>query len=202
MPRKSHALRNTLIVAAAVLVSLLVGSLGVWWAASREVVTGITSLSHTGSIGRALVVYHPGLSDFPDRITSAFADGMVSAGWRVDRTTASRRAPTDLSGYDVVVLGSPVYANAAAPPLTRYVDRLGDLGGRPVVLVFTAAGDAGPALETSAAQATAHHGRVMARLGYTTQRTGDPAPGDTGTQVERAARMARDAGRGLRPAAP
>ncbi|WOB10635.1 flavodoxin family protein [Piscinibacter gummiphilus] len=198
----SPTLRNTLIVAAAVVVSLLVASAGVWWAASREVVTRITSLSHTGSTGRALVVYHPGLSDFPDRITSAFAAGMASAGWRVDRTTASRRAPTDLSGYDLVVLGSPVYANAAAPPLTRYLDRLGDLGGRPVVLVFTAAGDAGPALETSAAQAAAHHGRVVARLGYTTQQIGDPPPGDTGPQVERAARMARDAGRGLRAVSP
>ena len=194
--------RNILVVAAAVLVSLLAAGAWVWWAASREVVTGITTLSTTGTTGRALIVYHPGLSDFPDRITTAFAGGMASAGWRVDRTTASRRAPTDLSGYDLVVLSSPVYANAAAPPLTHYLDRLGDLRGRPVVLVFTAAGDASPALEISTTQAQAHHGRVVARFGYTTRQIGDMPPGDTGPQVERATRMARDAGRGLRAAGP
>jgi len=195
-------LRHTLVVAAAIVGSLLAAAAWVWWAASQEVVTKLTPLSASGSAGRALLVYHPGLSDFPDHITAAFADGLATAGWRVERTTASREAPADLHGYDLIVLGSPVYADAAAPPLTHYLDRLGDLGGKPVALVFTAAGDAGPALEKSAALAAAHHGRVVGRFGYTTMRPNEPSQGLPGSNTERAVAMARNAGLALHPSPP
>ncbi|MBX3622769.1 MAG: hypothetical protein KF891_22610 [Rhizobacter sp.] len=198
----SPFVRHSLIVAAAMLASLMAAAIWVAWATSREIVTGVTPLSSTGTTGRALLVYHPGLSDFPDRITAAFGAGMAAAGWRVDRTTASAQAQADLAGYDLLVLGSPVYGNAAARPLTHYLERLGDLGGRPVALVFTAAGDAGPALQASAGQAQAQHGRVVGRYGYTTQTPNGPSQGHAGSNVERAIAMARDAGAKLRPGAP
>lgn len=189
-----------MLVAAALLISLLGAAVYVWWASSRETTAPVTPLSTTGTAGRALLVYHPGLSDFPDRVTTAFAEGLAGSGWRVDRTTASRQAPTDLQAYDLVVLGSPVYANAAAAPLSRYIDRLGDLAGKPVVLLFTAAGDAGPALQASAAQVATRHGRVIGRFGYTTQRPNEPSQGVPGSNTDRAVAMAREAGKGLRGA--
>ena len=187
-----------MLVAAALLISLLGAVVYVWWASSRETPTPLTPLSSTGTAGRALLVYHPGLSDFPDRITTAFAEGLAGNGWRVDRTTASGQAPTDLGAYDIVILGSPVYANAAATPLARYIDRLGDLAGKPVVLLFTAAGDAGPALQASAERVAAQHGRVIGRFGYTTQRPNEPSQGLPGSNTDRAVAMAREAGKSLR----
>ena len=191
-------MRNGLLVAAALLLSLAGAAVMVWWAAARETATPVMPLSTSGTNGRALVVYHPGLSDFPDRITAAFGAGLAASGWRVDRTTASQQAPTDLAAYDLLVLASPVYANAAAPALSRYVDRAGDFGAKPVVLVFTAAGDAGPALQTGAAQVATRHGRVIGRFGYTTQRPNEPDPGDKRSNAERAVAMAREAGKALR----
>lgn len=190
--------RNSLVVAAAIIGSLLAAGVWVWWASSHEVVSEVASVNTSGTTGHALLVYHPGMSDFPERVTAAFASGLASAGWRVDRTTASHQAPVDLTGYDLIVLGSPVYGNAAAKPLTDYLARLGDLAGRPVVLVFTAAGDAGPALDASAAQATARHGRVVGRFGYTTRQPPEGSPASAGSNTERAVQMARDAGRTLR----
>ncbi|HEX5686238.1 MAG TPA: NAD(P)H-dependent oxidoreductase, partial [Ideonella sp.] len=180
---------------------LLLAAAWVWWASSREVVTGVKPLNSNGTTGRALIVYHPGLSDFPDRVTASFAAGLAASGWRVERTTASIQAPGDLDGYDLLVLGSPVYANAAATPLSRYLERLGDLRGKPVALVFTAAGDAGPALAATAERATAAHGRVVGKYGYTTQRPNGASPSAGGSNVDQAIAMAHDAGRALSPAA-
>ena len=65
-------------------------------------------------------------------ITRAFSEGLVSNGWRVDVTTASKEAPTDLTGYDLLVLSAPTYDWVPAKPIQRYLERLGDLGGQPV----------------------------------------------------------------------
>lgn len=189
------------LVSGALIVSLIGAAVLVSWAAAREHVTPVTPVSTSGGAGRALIVYHPGLSEFPDRVLAAFAQGLGGAGWRVDRTTASEKAPAELAGYDLLVLGSPVYANAAATPLTAYLERLGDLGGKPVALVFTAAGDADPALLATVAQVGQQHGRVVGRFGYTTQRpNGAATAASSNTAV--AVAMAREAGEGLRLAAP
>ena len=93
-----------------------------------------------GNAGTALVVYHPGKSDFHERVTSGFAEGLVSNGWRVEITSASAQAPTDLSGYDLLVLGGPTYWFTPNRPIRRYLNRLGDLGGQRTVTIITAMG--------------------------------------------------------------
>jgi len=198
----SPTARNRALIALAVLISLLAGAAWVWWASSREVVTPVTALNTSGATGKALLVYHPGLSGFPDRITAAFADGLAEAGWQVDRTTASRQAPADLGAYDLLVLGTPVYGNRAAAPLAAYVERIADFGGMPVALVFTAAGDAGPALEDCASRVAARGGRVIGRFSYTTQRPNETTQATAGSNTERAVALARHEGQALRVAAP
>ncbi|HWE20150.1 MAG TPA: hypothetical protein VG758_23720, partial [Hyphomicrobiaceae bacterium] len=84
---------------AAIGVVLLVTAGSLVWVSQvikRETVSAVVTLNPSGSAGKALLVLHPGLSDFPDRIVAGFADGLLQAGWRVDRTTASRQAPADV----------------------------------------------------------------------------------------------------------
>ncbi|MBY9013375.1 MAG: hypothetical protein KGD70_13455 [Candidatus Lokiarchaeota archaeon] len=88
----------------------------------------------------ALVIYHPGLSSFNEDMTFAFGDGLVDNGWRVEITTASDQAPTDLSKYSLLVLGSPVYGGSPSASIKRHVERIGDLGGIESVLVVTSGG--------------------------------------------------------------
>ena len=57
---------------------------------------------------------------------------------------------------------APVYANATATTLTDYVRRVGDLESKPVALVFTAAGDANPALQAMAAPVASRMGVSLA----------------------------------------
>jgi hypothetical protein len=90
----------------------------------------------------ALMVHHPGITGFLDRVLGAFSDGMVSIGYRVDMTTASPGAPTDISKYDLLVLGSPTYGGNASKPLSDYLISLGNLDEMPVVVIATGLGNA------------------------------------------------------------
>lgn len=110
---------------------------------NEEVVSEVEVRNTEGDAGTALVVYHPGKSDFQEKVTYAFAESLVSSGWRVEITTASAQAPTDLSGYDLLVLGGPTYWFTPNRPIRRYLSRLGDLGGQPTVAIITAMGAGG-----------------------------------------------------------
>jgi hypothetical protein len=73
-------------------------------------------------------------------LTQAFSEGLISNGWRVEVATASKEAPTDLSGYDLLVLSAPTYDWVPAKPIQRYLERLGDLADQPTVVIISAAG--------------------------------------------------------------
>jgi flavorubredoxin len=107
---------------------------------NKEVVSEVKTLNPEGDGGTALVVYHPGKSDFQRRVFSGFTEGLVSNGWRVEITTPSSQAPTDLSGYDLLVLGGPTYWFTPNRPIRRYLSRLGNLGGQRTVTIITAMG--------------------------------------------------------------
>ena len=114
-----------------------------WYRASREVVSQVEVLNPGGERGTALLVYHPGRRGFLHSVIQAFAGGLVSGGWRVEITTASQQAPSDLSGYDLLVLGGPTYFWAPVRPIRAYVRRLGDLEGEPTVTIVTGFGSTG-----------------------------------------------------------
>ena len=100
----------------------------------------VVTVNPGGASGAAVVIYHPGLTSFQKDVTFAFVEGLASSNWRCDVTTASREAPTDLDGYDLLVLGAPTYAFKPAGPIRRYLESVGDLQGLPTALVVTGAG--------------------------------------------------------------
>ena len=102
--------RLSLVLGLALSVLILVTGVAlVYFVTSLEVASGVEVLNRGGEQGRALVVYHPGRTAFHEKVTSAYADGLVSNGWRVEMTTASSQAPADLSTYDLLVLADPGY---------------------------------------------------------------------------------------------
>jgi len=77
----------------------------------------------------ALLIYHPGLTSFTKDVAYAYADGLVSSGWRVEATTASQQAPSDMSEYELLVLCWPIYDLHPAPTITNYLHRAKNLQG-------------------------------------------------------------------------
>lgn len=88
----------------------------------------------------ALVVYHPGLSNFPERVVEGFTRGLQASGWSAEIWTASDSTPSDLTRFDLLVLGSPIYYWAPSRPMQRYIGRLGDLRGKDVAIILTGMG--------------------------------------------------------------
>jgi hypothetical protein len=140
---------------------------------NRETVSALEVLNPEGRAGRALIVYHPGLSDLQSRLTSAFARGLVEAGWRVERTTTSERAPTKLSGYALLVLGVHTYWWSPDGPTRRYLERVGDLEGKPTVALLSALGAAGRAQGLTEELIRNHGGKLLAVQPLFTMRPND-----------------------------
>lgn len=126
----------------------------------------------------ALIIYHPGLSSFMKDAAYAFANGLVENGWRVEITTASSQAPTDLSGYSLLALGSPVYGDSPTPTIKRHIERIGDLQGIDTVLLVTSGGSDGGA-EASMQQTVEEYNGIVEEVlslfnSATNEGDGDP----------------------------
>jgi flavorubredoxin len=150
--------------------------------------------------GAALVVYHPGLQGFQERVTIAFTDGLAAAGWRVEITTASRVAPGDVSGYDLLVVGSPTYWWQPARPVTDYLDRLGNLDSKPTVVLVTGSGQGERSTRLLGDKIRDAGGRVFETLTLYAWRPN--AEGVQGNNKQIAADIAYQAGAAIPPPRP
>lgn len=132
--------KKILLTTLLIILAVLIGIVGYFeWSVYREVSSNIEVLNAQGA-KTALIIYHPGLTDFARNVTYSFADGLVSSGWRVEITTASAQAPTDLSKYSLLVLGWPIYDFNPGPTITNHLDRIGDLNGIDTVVMVIAGG--------------------------------------------------------------
>ncbi len=160
--RRRTALRPALLATAIVCALAAAGWILVLmpWA-NQPVVSAIETLGEDGETGTALIVYHPGRSDLQAQSVRGFADGLVESGWRVSLTTASDETPTDLSGYDVLVIGAQSYTWAPARPVQDYLRRLGSLDEMPVVAILSGLGETDPANGVMRELVAAHGGRLI-----------------------------------------
>ena len=75
----------------------------------------------------ALVIYHPGLTDYARNVTYTYAEALAEAGWRVEVTTTSPQAPTDIAKYQLLVLCWAIYDLGPAPTITSQIQHIGNL---------------------------------------------------------------------------
>jgi hypothetical protein len=110
------------------------------------------------------VLYHPGLSSFSHDVSYAFADGLVSNGWRVEIATSSIEAPTNLSKYSLLVISSNTYAFIPDSPTTRQLERIGNLNGIQTVLLTLGAGSAQESQKTLESKIQYKNGTILQSL--------------------------------------
>lgn len=152
--------KKFLLISFIVFVIVFVSVLGVvFFRINSDYVSEIDVLNSNGS-EKALIIYHPSFSSFMRDVVYAFADGLVENGWRVEITTASAQAPTDLTGYSLLVLGSPVYAGSPSATIKRHLERIGDLKGIDTVLLVTSAGSDGTAEATLQQTVEEYNGNI------------------------------------------
>jgi hypothetical protein len=88
----------------------------------------------------ALVIYHPGLTDYAKNVTCTYAEALASAGWRVEITTPSNQAPTDAAKYQLLVLCWAIYDLNPAPTITNQIHRMGNLNGVDTTIIIIGGG--------------------------------------------------------------
>jgi flavodoxin len=75
--------------------------------------TGSKTLTPTGtSVGKAIVIYDPGLSGTPKGVADKVASDLQAKGYTVTLAGVKSSAATDTNGYNIIVIGGPVYAGA------------------------------------------------------------------------------------------
>ena len=105
----------------------------------HETPTDIEVLNADGA-KTALVIYHPGLTDFAKNVTYTYAEALAQAGWRVEITTPSTQAPTDIAKYQLLVLCWAIYDLNPAPTITNQIHRLGNLNDVDTVIIIIGGG--------------------------------------------------------------
>lgn len=130
---------------------------------NNDVITQIVVKNPEGN-KIALVLYHPGLSSFSHDVAYAFSDGLVANDWRVEITTPSVEAPTDLSKYNLLVVSSNTYGFNPDSPTARHLERIGDLGGIETVAITLGAGSAEQSQKIFEDMLELHNGTIIDSL--------------------------------------
>ena len=92
--------------------------------------TGSETLSPAGtSVGKALVVYDPGLSGAAKDAASKIANGLQSKGYTVDFAGIKSGAAANISGYNVIVVGGPIYAGSPTSSVKAFLNSLNPAQG-------------------------------------------------------------------------
>ena len=75
--------------------------------------TGSQTLTPTGtSVGKAIVIYDPGLSGAAKTVADKLASDLQMQDYTVTLACVKSSAAADTTGYRIVVVGGPVYAGA------------------------------------------------------------------------------------------
>ncbi len=103
---------------------------------SNEIITK----SENSNGKEALLIYQNCLSEFPQEIATSLATGLNKKGYTVTVNTAGTFLPTDVSKYDVVILGGAVMAGNVGMPLKEYAKSIENFGDAKIILYSTGSG--------------------------------------------------------------
>lgn len=87
--------------------------------------TGSQTLNPAGNVvGNALVVYDPGISGDTKNVAALIAGDLQAKGYKVDLAGIRSTEAATTSGYDIIVVGGPVYAGNASSSVKSYLNTL------------------------------------------------------------------------------
>ncbi len=120
------ALRKILkiiLVVFAVFIIAMVGGMGI---VIGDVAGNLASNTHPlpngAATGKALIVYDPGLSGGAKDAATKIGYLLQDSGYDVLLAGVKSQAATNLTGYDVIVVGGPIYAGKPASTVQAYLN--------------------------------------------------------------------------------
>ncbi len=86
---------------------------------------GSKTLSSNGtSVGKALVAYNPGLSGEAKKAAELIAEDLQSKGYTVTLAGVKSSEAANISGYDVIIAGGPMYFGRVSNSVDGYLNGL------------------------------------------------------------------------------
>jgi flavodoxin len=74
--------------------------------------------------GKTLIVYDPGLSGGTKNAASYMAEDLKAKGYEVKLAGVRSKEASDISGYNILIVGSPTYGAKPTGPITSYLENL------------------------------------------------------------------------------
>ncbi|MDY9923680.1 hypothetical protein [Methanobacterium sp.] len=75
-------------------------------------------------MGKALIVYDPGLSGGTKTAAGYMAEDLKAEGYEVKLAGVRSNEASDPSGYNILIVGSPTYGAKPTGPITSYLENL------------------------------------------------------------------------------
>ncbi len=97
--------------------------------AGSDVISGLATGSELlkpdgNATGKALVVYNSGLSGAPKNEATKIAEELKARGYEVMLAGVKSEAAANVSGYDVIVAGGPIYGGRVSSSVYSYLQAL------------------------------------------------------------------------------
>lgn len=86
-----------------------------------------------GNSKNALLVYQKGRASFAKDVAENIAQGLSEDGYKVVANQPGDFLEKDLSKYDVVIFGSPIYAAQTSKQIKKYADSIKNYGDAKVI---------------------------------------------------------------------
>ncbi|MCW4019006.1 MAG: hypothetical protein NWF00_10080 [Candidatus Bathyarchaeota archaeon] len=123
---KMRKIFKIILIMFAVLIVVVVGFAAVIFLnLSGLTATGSETLTPTGaSVGKALVVYDPGLSGAAKGVADKVASDLQADGYTVVLAGVRSETASDTTRYGIIVAGGPIYAGAPTSSIKDYLNDL------------------------------------------------------------------------------
>jgi hypothetical protein len=126
MKLEEKALRKIIkiiLIVFAVVIIAMVGGMGI---VIGDVAGNLASDTHPlpngAATGKALIIYDPGLSGGAKDTATKIGYLLQDSGYDVLMAGVKSSASTNLTGYDVIVVGGPIYAGKPASTVQSYLN--------------------------------------------------------------------------------
>jgi flavodoxin len=120
-----HKILKIILVVFAVLIVVGVGSISlIVFDAAGSFATDVHPLPNGAPIGQAIIVYDPGLSGKAKDVATNIGYDLQERGFNVVLAGVKSSAAQNLTGYDLIVVGGPIYMGKAAASIEAYFKTL------------------------------------------------------------------------------
>ncbi len=134
--RTRKIFKIVLLIFLALIIFAAAGLSVIFLDAASYTATRSQTLNPSGSsLGKAMVVYDPGLTGFAKNVATKMAGDLQNEGYTVTLAGIRSSAAGDADEYKVLIVGGPVYGGNAAASVKSYVANLMPASGA-VIGVF------------------------------------------------------------------